>query len=51
MKVKGFLKDVGGASRVTNARLAALEAASAAPKTVDSIGDVAAIAVAKEAEK
>ena len=41
MKVKGFLKDVGGASRVTKARLAALEAASAAPETVDPIGDVA----------
>ena len=31
MKVKGFLKDVGGASRVTKARLEAFEAASAVP--------------------
>ena len=41
MKIKGFLKDVGGASRVTKARLAAFEAASATPETVDPIGDVA----------
>ena len=41
MKVKGFLKDVGGASRVTKARLAAFEAASSVPETVDPIGDVA----------
>jgi len=41
MKVKGFLKDVGGASRVTKARLNAFETASAAPETVDPIGNVA----------
>ena len=41
MKIKGFLKDVGGASRVTKARLAAFEAASPVPETVDPIGDVA----------
>ena len=41
MKVKGFLKDVGGASRVTKARLEAFRTASAAPETVDPIGDVA----------
>ena len=28
MKIKGFLKDVGGASRVTKARLNAFETAS-----------------------
>ena len=41
MKVKGFLKDVGGASRVTKARLAAFENGSASPQAVDPIGDVA----------
>ena len=41
MKVKGFLKDVGGASRVTKARLAAFENASAQPVRTDPIGDVA----------
>ena len=41
MKIKGFLQDVGGASRVTKARLSAFENASAAPVTVDPIGDVA----------
>ena len=41
MKIKGFLKDVGGASRVTKRRLAAFTAASAVPEKVDPIGDVA----------
>ena len=41
MKVKGFLKDVGGASRVTKARLNAFQSASATPETVDPIGNVA----------
>ena len=41
MKVNGFLKDVGGASRVTKARLAAFAGASAIPQGVDPIGDVA----------
>lgn len=41
MKVKGFLKDVGGASRVTKARLNAFETASAAPEKNDPIGNVA----------
>ena len=41
MKVKGFLKDVGGASRVTKARLNAFETASATPDPVDPIGNVA----------
>ncbi|MCR4904766.1 MAG: iron-sulfur cluster-binding domain-containing protein [Clostridiales bacterium] len=41
MKIKGFLKDVGGASRVTKARLAALESASPVAVTSDPIGDVA----------
>lgn len=41
MKVKGFLKDVGGASRVTKARLSAFETASEKPETVDPIGNVA----------
>ena len=39
MKVKGFLKDVGGASRVTRARLAAFESASATPEKTDPIGE------------
>ena len=41
MKIKGFLKDVGGASRVTKARLNAFENASAEPVTDDPIGAVA----------
>lgn len=41
MKVKGFLKDVGGASRVTKRRLAAFSSASPVPVTADPIGDVA----------
>ncbi|MBQ3663775.1 MAG: iron-sulfur cluster-binding domain-containing protein [Clostridia bacterium] len=41
MKVKGFLKDVGGASRVTKARLAAFENASPASVKEDPIGNVA----------
>ena len=41
MKVKGFLKDVGGASRVTKARLSAFENASAKPVMEDPIGNVA----------
>ncbi len=41
MKIKGFLKDVGGASRVTKARLNAFSSASAIPEKVDPIGDVA----------
>lgn len=41
MKVKGFLKDVGGASRVTKARLAAFENASPASVKEDPIGSVA----------
>ena len=40
MKVKGFLKDVTGASRVTKARLNAFESASATPETVDPIAEV-----------
>ena len=40
MKVKGFLKDVTGASRVTRARLKAFEDASAQPETVDPIAEV-----------
>ena len=41
MKVKGFLKDVGGASRVTKARLSAFENASPVPVKEDPIGNVA----------
>ncbi|MBR1841693.1 MAG: iron-sulfur cluster-binding domain-containing protein [Oscillospiraceae bacterium] len=41
MKVKGFLQDVTGASRVTKARLEAFAAASTAPERVDPIGEVA----------
>ena len=41
MKVKGFLKDVGGASRVTKARLAAFENASPVAVKDDPIGNVA----------
>lgn len=40
MKIKGFLQDVGGASRVTKARLAAFQNASATPETVDPIAEV-----------
>ena len=40
MKVKNFLKDVGGASRVTKARLAAFASASPALESTDPIGDV-----------
>jgi ferredoxin-NADP reductase len=41
MKVKGFLKDVGGASRVTKSRLASFENASDRPVGNDPIADVA----------
>ena len=41
MKVKGFLKDVGGASRVTRARLDAFASASPVPVNEDPIGAVA----------
>lgn len=41
MKVKGFIKDVGGASRVTKARLQAFESASPQPVREDPIGNVA----------
>ena len=41
MKIKGFLKDVTGASRVTKARLGAFAAASAAPEKTDPIAEVA----------
>ena len=41
MKIKGFLKDVTGASRVTKARLNAFESASAAPEKTDPIAEVA----------
>ncbi len=41
MKVKGFIKDVSGASRVTKARLNAFETASAVPVREDPIGNVA----------
>ena len=41
MKVKGFLKDVGGASRVTKARLEAFANASPVPVTTDPIHEVA----------
>ncbi len=40
MKIKGFLKDVTGASRVTKARLAAFENASPVPEKNDPIADV-----------
>ncbi len=40
MKIKGFLKDVTGASRVTKARLEAFAAGSAKPETVDPIAEV-----------
>ena len=41
MKIQGFFRDVGGASRVSRARLAAFENASPLPVTADPIGDVA----------
>lgn len=41
MKVHGFFQDVGGASRVTKARLTAFEQASPLPVKEDPIGDVA----------
>ena len=40
MKIKGFLKDVTGASRVTKARLTAFETASATPEKTDPIAEV-----------
>ena len=40
MKVKNFIKDVGGASRVTKARLAAFASASPALESTDPIGEV-----------
>ena len=40
MKVKNFIKDVGGASRVTKARLNAFDSASPALESTDPIGDV-----------
>ena len=41
IKVKGFLKDVGGASRVTAARKAAIAGASSVPDPKDHIREVA----------
>ncbi|MCR5032073.1 MAG: iron-sulfur cluster-binding domain-containing protein [Lachnospiraceae bacterium] len=41
MKVKGFLKDVGGASRVTNARRESYAKASATPDPKDPIRELA----------
>ena len=41
IKVKGFLKDVGGASRVTALRRSSIENASAAPDGRDPIRDLA----------
>ena len=41
MKVKGFLKDVGGASRVTKRRQAVYDAASPKPAPYDPIGEAA----------
>ena len=40
MKIKGFLKDVGGASRVTKRRLAAFSGASPVAEKTDPIGQV-----------
>ena len=40
MKIKGFLKDVTGASRVTKARLNAFASASSAPEKTDPIAEV-----------
>ncbi|MBR3070148.1 MAG: hypothetical protein IKG62_08925, partial [Lachnospiraceae bacterium] len=39
MKIKGFLQDVTGASRVTKARLAAFENASPVPVKEDPISE------------
>ena len=41
IKVKGFLKDVGGASRVTEARRKSIESASAIPDPHDFVREVA----------
>ena len=41
IKVKGFLKDVGGASRVTEARRSAVANASAVPDPKDKIREIA----------
>lgn len=41
IRVKGFLKDVGGASRVTEARRAAIQNASAVPDPKDHIREIA----------
>ena len=41
MKIKGFLKDVGGASRVTKVRQAKFDAAESTSKHYDPIGAVA----------
>ncbi len=41
IKVKGFLKDVGGASRVTEARRKSIETASSVPDPNDFIRTVA----------
>jgi len=41
MKIQGFLKDVGGAGRVTARRRSLFESASAAPETRDPIGELA----------
>ena len=41
MKIKGFLKDVGGASRVTKRRQAVYDSASPVPAPYDPIGTVA----------
>lgn len=41
MKIKGFLKDVGGASRVTKRRKQVFDEASSKPNPVDPIGAVA----------
>ena len=41
INVKGFLKDVGGASRVTKARREKLERASAVPQPKDPIRELA----------
>lgn len=40
MKIKGFLKDVTGASRVTKARLNAFDSAPSAPEKTDPIAEV-----------
>ncbi|MBR0082005.1 MAG: iron-sulfur cluster-binding domain-containing protein [Clostridia bacterium] len=41
MKIKGLLQDIGGASRVTKARLGAMRSASLVADTFDPIGAVA----------